>query len=412
MNRMSKLIVALLFVVTTFGGNVSAQEFPSPRGFMNDFAGLLSEDEAVKLQIELAKFDAKLGYEITVVTVKSLEGYSIEEFTKRLANRWGVGKKGKDNGVMLLFAPTERKIRIAVGNGLQRQLPDSEAKRIIDEKIIPQFRKNRLNDGIASGAHSVMQVLDSVRANPEAELSATTTKSPDFGEVAMTLGVILLCLASAGVLARVLIARSERKDNKQSTLALLGELPGKLSSARLILGHSDVSQHSRDILDTATKEFESEKDGARMAPELSYSARTMRHVESTVGIALENATHEKELASKARGEGPSLLKKFPEILAEAEKKAGTNEKKLKQVASARAKYEEARVHAGGNDTNWLLVYMLLMNANSSCDSAMASAPASSHGYQNYSSGDDGGSSSPAPPFDGGSMGGGGASGDF
>jgi len=267
----------------------------------------------VTLEVALAKYDARTGVQIAVVTVKSLGGYSIEEYAKRLSNSWGVGKKGVDNGVMFLVAPTERKIRIAVGDGLAAQLSDHAAKRIIENEIAPRFRKNRLNEGLSVGARSIMQALDSARASPEVESGAIERKSSDFGEVATFHRGGFLCLVVVRMFIRASIARHEREDNKRSTLSLLDELPKKLNEARLALGHADVSKHTRDVLDTAIAEFEKEKTAARMAPELPHSARSLRHVDSTVNVALENAEHEKALAKKARAEGPKLLKSFRKL---------------------------------------------------------------------------------------------------
>ncbi len=187
-------VAAALFILAVCNGIGVAQELPRHRGYANDFAHLLSEDEVVKLEVELAKYDARTGIQIVVVTVKSLGGYSVEDYTRNLSNSRGVGMKGPNNGVVFLVAPAERKIHIAAGNGLAAQFSDSTARRIVDESVAPEFRKNRMNDGIFAGAHSIMQTLDAARVRPEGILGATELKFPEFGMLMLAISGMFLAL--------------------------------------------------------------------------------------------------------------------------------------------------------------------------------------------------------------------------
>lgn len=105
--------------------------FPQPVGYVNDFAGVI-DDESKKKMEEIIKFiEEKTGAEIAVVTIKTLEGESIEMFANKLFQQWGIGKKGKDNGVLILISLKEKKIRIEVGYGLEDILPDGLCGEII-----------------------------------------------------------------------------------------------------------------------------------------------------------------------------------------------------------------------------------------------------------------------------------------
>lgn len=96
---------------------------------------------------------------MVVVTVPTLGGADIATFTRDLANSWGIGRKGHDDGVVILVAPNERKVRIAVGYGLENVLTHDLCKQIIDEQMLPRFRQGDLPGGIESGANAVIARL-------------------------------------------------------------------------------------------------------------------------------------------------------------------------------------------------------------------------------------------------------------
>lgn len=118
-----------------------AQDFPEPTGHVNDFAQLLSSDYRQSLEQELVDFEEETTAEIAVVTIESLEGDSIEEYAVRLFEQWGIGKKEKDNGLLILIAKEDREMRIEVGYGLEPVITDGRAGRIIREKMRPAFRE-------------------------------------------------------------------------------------------------------------------------------------------------------------------------------------------------------------------------------------------------------------------------------
>ena len=153
-----RMLAALAFLFA-FCGLAFAGDYPKPYGHVNDFANILPRDVAKKLETELRTYKEQTSIEIAVVTVKSLEGLSVEEYTIELARRWGVGEKKKDNGVVLLVAPNERKARIEVGYGLEPDLTDAQSGRIMQNRIIPLFKKGEMAEGVVAGVAGILEEL-------------------------------------------------------------------------------------------------------------------------------------------------------------------------------------------------------------------------------------------------------------
>src|SRR5919109_2753449 len=149
--------LALLFVPTIFPMAL-ALDVPALRGRVNDYAGLISSNKAQELEGRLAQFEKETGHQIAVLTIPSLEGDALEEFSIRVAESWKIGQKGFDNGAILIVAQKDRKLRIEVGYGLEGVLPDAIANRIISEVIVPRFRENDYSGGIEAGVNAILQV--------------------------------------------------------------------------------------------------------------------------------------------------------------------------------------------------------------------------------------------------------------
>ncbi|MDO6414018.1 TPM domain-containing protein [Sphingomonas sp. BIUV-7] len=128
-------------------------------GFVVDEAHLLSANERALLTNELDRFQQRTAHQLAVVTVSRLDGEDIAIFTRRLANRWGVGRRGANDGVLLLVAPHERKVRIEVGRGLERRLTNRYCQTVLATKVIPAFRQGRLGAGIRAGVAAIIGKL-------------------------------------------------------------------------------------------------------------------------------------------------------------------------------------------------------------------------------------------------------------
>jgi uncharacterized protein len=150
------VLLGWILALAAFAATVA---FPPLTGRVVDQANLLTPAEAQSLSEALAAHEAQTGNQVVVVTVKSLQGLPIEDYGYQLGRAWGVGQKDKNNGVLLIIAPTERKVRIEVGYGLESQLTDAVSKLIIQNIMAPAFRSGQFGPGIAAGTGAILKVL-------------------------------------------------------------------------------------------------------------------------------------------------------------------------------------------------------------------------------------------------------------
>ncbi len=136
-------------------GPALAQDYPRPRGFVNDYALVLSDGAARQLERRLATLEQETTAEVAVVTVESLDGYSIEDYAAGLFEAWGIGKKDKDNGVIFILATETHDLRIEVGYGLEPIITDGRAGRILDNEVIPYLREGDFDSGIEAGVLAI-----------------------------------------------------------------------------------------------------------------------------------------------------------------------------------------------------------------------------------------------------------------
>jgi uncharacterized protein len=133
--------------------------FPELSGRVVDEAGILDAPTRAALTQSLADLEQKTTDQLVVVTLKSLQGTSIEDYGYQLGRRWQIGQKDKSNGVLLIVAPSERKVRIEVGYGLEGTLTDAISKLIIENSILPRFKVADYAGGIKRGVEDIIQVL-------------------------------------------------------------------------------------------------------------------------------------------------------------------------------------------------------------------------------------------------------------
>ena len=146
----------LFFIVTIIA---LSQEFPQPTGYVNDFARILSPATIGILDERIEALRQKNSVEIAVVTIQSTGELPLEDYANLLFQKWGIGQKGADNGVLLLVAVGDRKVRIEPGYGLEPILPDGLCGEIIRTRILPEFRKGDFNAGILAGVQAIEDVV-------------------------------------------------------------------------------------------------------------------------------------------------------------------------------------------------------------------------------------------------------------
>ena len=149
LNLMIKLLFFILPVlVCSFSFGQVFPERPKPPKLVNDFANILSDREELILERKLVAYDDSTSTQIAVVTINSLKGNDIDDYSFRLAEKWEIGRKGKDNGVLILVALEDSKMFIATGYGMEGVIPDAIAKRIVENYMKPNFRNNNYYKGI------------------------------------------------------------------------------------------------------------------------------------------------------------------------------------------------------------------------------------------------------------------------
>jgi uncharacterized protein len=190
------LFVSLLALTTNVALAERVQDLPKPTNYVSDFAGVLSPETVVSLNRLCAQVDRQAHAQIAVVTIKSLDGEPIENFATALEDKWKVGKKGTDRGLLLIFATTDRRYRIEVGYGLEGILPDGRVGDI-GRQIVPYLQQNNYDAAITLAVQQIAGVIAT-----DAGVTLTTTPRPAYapapqarpltlGEV-VVLGIVLL----------------------------------------------------------------------------------------------------------------------------------------------------------------------------------------------------------------------------
>ena len=183
----------------------SAQTFPKLTGRVVDQANLLRPEQRIDLESKSAALEAQTGRQFVVATVNSLEGRTIEDYGYRLGRAWGIGQEAKDDGVILLVAPNEKKLRIETGYGARVFLTDAVSSVIIRNAILPKFKAGDMAGGIMAGADEIIRQMslpaDQAQRNvqqAEQAQQARRDSSPGFIPVvfwAMIVGFVLLSFA-------------------------------------------------------------------------------------------------------------------------------------------------------------------------------------------------------------------------
>lgn len=200
---MKKIITSLfLFLITCCASAISIPA--SPSNYVNDYAQILTPNTVQTLNQQLQQFEQTTTNQIVVATFQSLDGESIEDFATRLEEQWKIGQKEKDNGVLIVISKQDRAIRIEVGYGLESVIPDAMAGNIIQQQIVPYFKKGDYDAGVTQGVYALMKAIQP-NAVPS---SAHSKKIKAANQPSLSIvGIILIIafLISGGLLASLFI---------------------------------------------------------------------------------------------------------------------------------------------------------------------------------------------------------------
>jgi uncharacterized protein len=156
MNKFSRFLVLFLLSALT----LTAQDIPprpSPPKLVNDLANQLNATEEAELEQKLVAYNDSTSTQIAVVIIPTVGEYPMADYAFKLGREWGVGQKDKNNGIVLLWAPDDRKVFIATGYGMEGAIPDAIAKRIVSQEIIPEFKNKMYYRGLDRGVDAIIR---------------------------------------------------------------------------------------------------------------------------------------------------------------------------------------------------------------------------------------------------------------
>jgi uncharacterized protein len=165
-------LATLLFALVAWARPAYALDVPPLRGHVNDHADMLSPAAEQQLEQRLSNYEAKTQQQFALLTVESLDGDALEDFSMRVVEQWKLGKKGKDDGLLLLIVKSDRKIRFEVGYGLEGDVTDVFTARVTRNVLAPAFRAGQIESGVDQAFTALMQkasgqVVDSEKLSRE-----------------------------------------------------------------------------------------------------------------------------------------------------------------------------------------------------------------------------------------------------
>jgi uncharacterized protein len=199
--KMKKTVLILSFFLYVLPSLVQAVEVPGLQGYINDYASMISPAAKTKLESELKTFEQSDSTQLVILTIPSLEGETIEEFGIKVGEAWKIGQKNKDNGIIVVVAKQEHKIRIEVGRGLEGRLTDLLAGRIVNLVITPRFKRGDFDGGFQAGASAL---IDATRGEFKADEGHPATKNRGAPSFLTFLIVGFVALLFMGSLSRIL----------------------------------------------------------------------------------------------------------------------------------------------------------------------------------------------------------------
>ena len=173
---MRKYWPILFFVFAA--GLLFAQDIPRPQGYVNDLAGIIDRNSAAEISGLIQSIESSSGAEIAVVTIPSLDGRAIEDLSVEYYQKWGIGKKGQDNGILILVALQDRKSWITVGYGLEGVLPDGLVGEIYRNEMVPRFKQGDYGGGIQAAIYKMGKIIGGEQVSyPKAKRKKTNIGS-------------------------------------------------------------------------------------------------------------------------------------------------------------------------------------------------------------------------------------------
>lgn len=195
MRRLLLLLSIFWLAVSAYGNSDALLKSLQPFGHVNDFAGVMNPADRSATERLLTELEQKTGAQVAVVTLKTLDGGQVADFSTRLFERWGIGQKGKDNGILLLGATEEgrgNRLRIEVGYGLEGVIPDAAAGRILDTFVLPAWNQGQYGAALANGAAAIAQRIAADRGVALSGVPQRIQQTPEKRGFSLTNIILLL----------------------------------------------------------------------------------------------------------------------------------------------------------------------------------------------------------------------------
>lgn len=168
-NAKASMLALLLWLGAIVTVSAGIPDRPNPPRLVNDFANMLSADERQELENRLVAYDDSTSTQIAIVTVKSLDGDDAGEYAFEIIDKWGIGQKKKDNGVLILVSLGDRKMFVAPGRGVEEYLPDIACKHIVEQQLKPRFKEENYYAGLNNAVTEIIQRLAGTFVNEDAD---------------------------------------------------------------------------------------------------------------------------------------------------------------------------------------------------------------------------------------------------
>lgn len=214
-------LLSLVLLLALANGALAEIAVPSLKSHVTDLTETLSSMEISRLEQQLTDFEAKKGSQIALLIIPTTQPETIEQYSIRVAEVWKLGRKGIDDGVLLLVAKNDRTLRIETGYGLEGVLPDALARRIIDEIIVPKFRQGHFFGGLQAGVEQIISIIE----------GETLPESEPAGGASLAVENIIPFLFIALVLGRTLQSMFGRMAGATITGSIAGALAWLISSS-------------------------------------------------------------------------------------------------------------------------------------------------------------------------------------
>jgi uncharacterized protein len=219
--------IVILFLTLILSVSVYSQKIPELKGYVNDYASVLSSSEEREISALLSNLEKSTSAQVALLTVQNLQGYPLESFSLKAAEEWALGQEDRDNGILVLLAMEEKKVRIEVGYGLEGSVTDIKSGYIIRNIILPEFRKGQFGAGLYKGVEAINGIVTNTSDISEEELRAYDKEPVSTGSRGVPLNLIIFVI----IFLFSRLARGRRRGGLFNAL-FLGSMLGSSHSRR------------------------------------------------------------------------------------------------------------------------------------------------------------------------------------